>query len=152
MSMMSILLGEYPLIGSAFADAGMILFGLLLFLYGAVFVLTILLKKNPDLYRALIGLLSVLLFLLLGIVSLDLSGVTTSATTGSFASWSSQLSSHRWLIIQLPFLLIVSAITSLLVYGQKIIDRHARTYYLLTFCSILISLLVILLIGFESMI
>ncbi len=150
--MTDILLSQGSLVGSAFADAGMVLFGLLLMVYGAILVLTILIKLKPMLALALAGLLKIQMLILLGIVALDFSGVEKVSTFVPFAELSSALSTHRWLLIQLPFILLLCATITLLVYQDRIVERHARSYYILTILSIYLSFATILLIGFESMI
>lgn len=149
--MSTVLLPDDSLVASAFSDAGLILFGLVLLLFGAVLVLTVLLKQKPELVSTLVCLLCVEFLLLFGIVAMDLSGVGTVSVLGPFADLSALLSTHRWLIIQLPFILLASAIITLLTYGKTIVDRYARSYYLLSLISIWLSFGSIILIGFESM-
>lgn len=150
--MSDILLTDNSLIGSALSDAGLILFGVLLLLYGAIITLTFLLKMKPELFLTLAGLLKIQILLLLGIVALDLSGVEPISASASFPELSAALATHRWLIIQLPFILLLTSVITLLVYRERIVERHARHYYLATMFSILLSFATILLIGFESMI
>ncbi len=150
--MSSILLGDQPFVQLVFLDAGIMLFGLLMCLYGGSLTVTLLLKRQPGLYRVLVVLLTIQLFLLLGIIALDLGGVTTTSTYGAFESLSSALSTHRWLIIQLPVFLMCSSIISLLVFGEKLADRHSTHYRWMTMSSIWIAFFVIVLIGLESMI
>ena len=149
--MSSILLGDQTFLQLVFLNAGILLFGLLIFLYGASLTLTLLLKRQPDLYRVLSGVLMIQLFLLIGVVMLDLFGVTSSSTYGEFASLSLAFSTHRWLLIQLPFLLLTSSIISLLVFREKLSDRPSTSYRWLTIGSVWFSAFFILLIGLESM-
>ncbi len=149
--MSNVLLPDDSLVNSAFSDAGLILFGLMLLLFGAILVLTLLLKHKPELVHTLVCLLCIEFLLLFGIVSMDLSGVGTISVLGPFAELSALLSTHRWLIIQLPFILLLSSVITLLTYGKNIVDHHARTFYLATMISIWLSFGSILLIGFESM-
>ncbi len=149
--MSDVLLPDDSLVSAAFSDAGMLLFGLMLLLFGAVLVLTLLLKHKPELVHALVCLLCIEVLVLLGIVGMDLSGVKTLNVLGPFAELSELLSTHRWLIVQLPFILLVSSIITLLTYGKTIVDRHARTYYLAVMISIWLSFGSMILIGFESM-
>lgn len=146
-----ILLPDGSIVASAFFDAGLILFGLVLLLFGAILVLALLIKHKPELVYTLVCLLCVQVLLLLGIVAIDLSGVGTVSVLGQFADLSELLSTHRWLIIQLPFILLLSSIITLMTYGKTIVDRHARTFYLATMISIWLSFGSIILIGFESM-
>ena len=150
--MSEILLADNSLVGSAFSDGGMVLFGIVLFLFGAILTLTILIKRHPNLFLALAGLLKVQLLLLLGIVVLDLSNASSASTTASLADLSAVLATHRFLIVQLPFLLLACAAVTLAVYRERIAEQHAHQYYLLTTISIWVSFAVLLLIGFESMV
>ncbi|MBI5370187.1 hypothetical protein HZA85_03305 [Candidatus Uhrbacteria bacterium] len=149
--MTDVFLGDGSLVGAAFSDAGLVLFGVLLFLYGAVMTTTIQLKSKPTLFRPLVVLLSIQFMLLLGIVAIDLSGIETLRVLGPFAQLSELLSTHRWLIIQLPFILIAVSIISLMTYGERLVEKHAQTYFISTMVSIWLSFAVIVLIGFESM-
>lgn len=150
--MSDILLGDNSLIGSAFSDAGLVLFGVSLLLFGAILTLTILLKRNPSLSLPLAGLLKVQLLLLLGIVVLDLWGGRVTATTAELSDLSSVLAAHRYLLIQLPFLLLIVAATTLFVYGEKIVERHAKHYFAACLVSIWLAFGTIVLIGVESMV
>lgn len=150
--MNEVLLADVSLVGSAFSDAGLVLFGVSLLLFGAILTLTILLKHNPSLSLPLAGLIKVQLLLLLGIVVLDLWGGRVAATTAELSDLSSALAAHRYLIIQLPFLLLVAAASTLFVYGEKIVERHAKHYYAASLLSIWLSFATILLIGIESMV
>lgn len=150
--MNEVLLADVSLVGSAFSDAGLVLFGVSLLLFGAILTLTVLLKRNPSLSLPLAGLIKVQLLLLLGIVVLDLWGGRVAATTAELSDLSSALAAHRYLIIQLPFLLLVAAASTLFVYGEKIVERHAKHYFAACVVSIWLSFATILLIGIESMV
>lgn len=150
--MSDILLGDNALVGFAFLDAGLVLFGVSLLLFGAMLTLSILLKRNPSLALVLAGLVKIQLLLLLGIVVLDLWGGRPSATIAGLSDFSSSLAEHRYLIIQLPFLLLSASATTLFVYGEKIVERHAKHYFVASVISIWLSFAIILLIGFESMV
>ncbi|MBI2475079.1 hypothetical protein HYV69_01505 [Candidatus Uhrbacteria bacterium] len=134
-----------------FSDSSVVLFGATLFVFGAILCLTLLLKQNPKPVRTLIVLLIILFFLLLGMVSLDLFGRRTVYAFENYASFSELLSTHRLLIIQLPFVLIVSSIVTLIVYGEKIANDHAKEYRYAIIASVWITFLTFLLIGLESM-
>lgn len=149
--MSSVFLPNGSLVNSAVSDAGLILFGIMLLLYGAILALTVILKKKSESVHTLVCLLCVEFLLLLGIVAIDLSGITTLNVLGPFARLSELLSTHRYLLIQLPFILIATSIITLLTYGKTIVDHHARTYYLAATISIWLSFGSIVLIGFESM-
>lgn len=72
--MQTVLLGNSTAIQSALNDSGLVLFGLLLVAFGASFVLVMLLKKLPKLFEILLGVLVLILFLLVGIITIDLYG------------------------------------------------------------------------------
>jgi len=134
-----------------FSDASVVLFGAVLFVFGATLCLTILLKQKPELVRALIVLLVILFLFLLGMVSLDLFGSREVYALGEYSNFSEILSTHRLLIIQLPFVLLASAIITLVVYGKKIVDDHAKEYRYAIIAAVWISFFTFLLIGLESM-
>jgi len=134
-----------------FSDASVVLFGAVLLVFGATLCLTILLKQKPELVRALIVLLVILFLLLLGMVSLDLFGGRSVYALGEYSNFSELLSTHRLLIIQLPFVLLASAIITLIVYAKKIADDHAKEYRYATVAAVWISFFTFLLIGLESM-
>lgn len=149
--MSDILLGENSQKIFAFVDAGQVLFGISLFLFGTILTLTLLLKRCPTVAHALAGLIKIQIFLLLGIIALDLWVGRAIATTWEIVDLSSSLATHRYLIIQLPFLLLLTASTTLFVYGEKIVERHAKHYLTACLISIWLSFAAIILIGFESM-
>jgi hypothetical protein len=128
------------------------LFGASLFLFGAGLCLSLILKQKPQFFDELAALLVVIFLLLVAMMSLDLFGARSAFTIGSFSDFSALLSTHRLLIIQLPFVLLASAIITLYVYGEKIVDDHAKDYRYATMVSIWSSFFIFLLIGFESMI
>jgi len=141
----------FDLAGLLFSDASVVLFGAVLLVFGATLCLTLLLKQKPELVRVLIVLLVILFFLLLGMVSLDLFGERNVYALGEYSNFSELLSTHRLLIIQLPFVLLASAIITLVVYGKKIADDHAKEYRYATVAAVWISFFTFLLIGLESM-
>ena len=141
----------FDLAGLLFSDSSVVLFGATLFIFGAILCLTFLLKQKPELVRVLIVLLVILFLLLLGMVSLDLFGERNVYALGEYSNFSELLSTHRLLIIQLPFVLLASAIITLVVYGKKIADDHAKEYCYATVAAVWISFFTFLLIGLESM-
>jgi len=141
----------FDLAGLLFSDASVVLFGAVLLVFGATLCLTLLLKQKPELVRVLIVLLVILFLLLLGMVSLDLFGERNVYALGEYSNFSELLSTHRLLIIQLPFVLLASAIITLVVYGKKIADDHAKEYRYATVAAVWISFFTFLLIGLESM-
>lgn len=149
--MLNGLVPDGSLIQAAFSDVGLVLFGMVLLVFGAILVFSFFLKQNPDWYLILTALLCMEFILLLGVVSLDLAGAGTISVVESFADLSELLSTHRWLVMQLPFILLATAIINLLTFGKTIVDRHAQIYYFATLISIWLSFASLLLIGFESM-
>ena len=143
---------DSSLMGAILPDAGIILLGILLFLFGVILVLSLLLNSHPQLYRALTGGIIGLIFVLLCIVAIDLSGVRTLFVLDEFAKLSELLSSHRYLLIQLPFILLTTAVILLLVYGEKLADKHAVIYKQSVAFSLWFSFASIILIALESMV
>jgi hypothetical protein len=141
----------FEVAGLLFSDASVVLFGTVLLVFGAILCLSILIKQKPELVRAFIVLLIILFLLLLGIVSLDLFGSREVYAFGEYSNFSELLSTHRLLIIQLPFVLLASAIITLVVYGKKIEDDHAKEYRYAIIASVWTTFLTFLLIGLESM-
>ncbi|MBM5789954.1 hypothetical protein FJZ23_02615 [Candidatus Parcubacteria bacterium] len=149
--MSPLLLAEESLIGWALADAGLVLFGVTLLFVGATLTLTILLRRDPKLVWPLVGLLTIQIMLLIGMIVLDVWGAREMATLGAVSDLSTALATHRYLLIQLPFLLMVVAETTLIVYGEQIVERHARPYYLATILSVWLAFAALVAIGMESM-
>jgi len=150
--MQAVFFTEGSLIKAILPDAGIILIGLLLFLFGVVLVLSLLLKSNPKLFPALIAGSVGILLLLLSIVIIDLSGDRTVSVLGEFTDLSELLASHRYLLIQLPFILLSTAVVILFVYGKNIADKHASIYRRSVTVSLWLSFACVLLIALESMI
>lgn len=131
---------------------GQILFALTILLFGSAFTLSLLIGSRAQVVRPLIGVLFVILFLLLGTVAIEFSAAATpSYTFGDFASLSEALSTHRWLLLQLPIILTTTALLVLFVYREKIADRHARLYRSVVLLSISVSFASLIAIIFESM-
>src|SRR3989339_394576 len=134
----------------ALSNSGLILFGALLIVYGLVLGLVFVLHSNHHIYRTVVGGFAVILLLLLGILALDFSGASGSYFTfDETRELSELLSTHRWLIIQLPILLTISSIGILLTYRERISDAHAKEYRFIVQYSTCISLFTILLIALE---
>lgn len=152
----------YPCMDSVFATTvdviqwvspGNVLFVATLVLFGSAFTLSFLIGSKPSVVKPLTGCLLVILFLLLGTVAIEFSAAATpSYTFGEFASLSEALSTHRWLIFQLPILLVLMNLMILHVYGERIAERHAVPYRVAVILSIAISFAALLAIGLESMI
>ncbi|MFA4845358.1 MAG: hypothetical protein WC654_02260 [Patescibacteria group bacterium] len=132
---------------------GMILFTATLILFASAITLCLLIGAKPSVAKPLTGVLLIILFLLLGTVALEFSAAATpSYTFGEFASLSEALSTHRWLLFQLPILLTIVSLMILNVYGERIADRHAVLYRTALTVSTAISFAALLAIAFESMI
>lgn len=135
-----------------FIHPGQILFGLTVLLFGSAFTLSLLMGSRVQVVRPLIGVLFSILFLLLGTVAIEFSAAATpSYTFGDFASLSEALSTHRWLLFQLPIVLTMTSLLVLFVYQEKIGDRHARLYRGVVMLSIAVSFASLVAIIFESM-
>jgi hypothetical protein len=131
---------------------GQLLFALTVLLFGSAFTLSFLIGSRAQVVKPLIGVLFIILFLLLGTVAIEFSAAATpSYTFGDFASLSEALSTHRWLLFQLPIILTATALMILFVYREKIADRHARMYRSVVLLSIAVSFASLLTIIFESM-
>ncbi len=135
-----------------FIHPGQILFGLTVLLFGSAFTLSFLMAAKIHVVRPLMGVLFVILFLLLGTVAIEFSAAATpSYTFGDFASLSEALSTHRWLLFQLPIVLTMTSLLVLFVYREKIADPHARFYRSVVMLSIAVSFASLIAIIFESM-
>lgn len=134
-----------------FSDASVVLFGATLLLFGAALTISVLLKQNSKLFDKLASLLIVIFLLFLGMMALDLFAAREAFTFDIYKDFSASLATHRLLIIQLPFVLLASAIITLYVYGEKVADNHAREYRFAILVSVWTSFLIFILIGFESM-
>lgn len=135
-----------------FSDLSVVLFGATMLIFGTALTLSLLLRQNPKLYDKLAAALVIIFILLLGMITLDLFGAREVFTFESYKDFSASLATHRLLIIQLPFVLLASSIITLYVYGEKIVDNHAREYRYAAMASIWISFLIFILIGFESLV
>ncbi len=132
---------------------GMVLFVTTLVVFGSVFTLSFLIGSKPSVVKPLTGGLLILLFLMLGMVAIEFSAAATpSYTFGEFASLSEALSTHRWLLFQLPILLTMTSLMILHVYGEKIADRHATPYRVAVILSMALSFASLIAIAFESMV
>ena len=130
---------------------GQVLFGLCVLLFGSAFTLSLLIGSGAHIVRPLMAVLCIILFLLLGTVAIEFSAAATpSYTFGDFASLSEALSTHRWLLFQLPMILTTTALLILCVYKDKIADRHAAIYRVVVMTSIALSFASLIAIMFES--
>lgn len=131
---------------------GQVLFGLAVLFYGSAFTLAFVLPRNRSVVKPLTGILFLVLFFLLGTVAIEFSSAATpSYTHGTFASLSEALSTHRWLLFQLPILLTITSLFVLLTYGETLINKHARVYRTAFLVCVSVSFASLLMILFESM-
>ncbi|HAU66432.1 TPA: hypothetical protein DCW61_03740 [Candidatus Uhrbacteria bacterium] len=131
---------------------GQLLFALVVLLFGSAFTLSFLIGSKTEVVKPLIAVLFVILFLLLGTLAIEFSAAQTpSYTYGAFASLSEALSTHRWLLFQLPLVLTMSSLFILMVYQERIKEKHAFVYRGTVLFSIGISFASVVVIIFESM-
>ncbi len=150
--MTGLLLTENNLLSALIKQPEMILFGLVLILFGAAVTQVFLLKVHPHISSWLVATLSVIFVALIGVLAFDLSGTGGNLyTLESISNLSELMSTHRWLLIQLPLVLIPTSIITLLVYKEKINDKHAVEYRRAVMVSVLVSFVTLIVIGFESM-
>lgn len=150
--MPAVFFADHPLISIFLSEPGVLLFGVLLIVFGITLTLLAVMRRDPKLVPWLACALTILFFVLLGIVCLDLFGGSGAVSTvDSFVSISSLLSTHRWLLMQVPLLLLGTSAVIVLVYGKELLSSHAKEYRLIVTGSVFISFLTILLIGFESL-
>jgi hypothetical protein len=134
-------------------DPGVILFGALFVLFGAAMTLVFLLKERAALTWPLLSILCIIECALMGILTLEFAGgSSTFYTLGSTAQLSELFLTHRWLLFQLPILLVASSIIILLVYRERFGEAHATSYRGFVIISVLTSFFTLLLIGLESLI
>lgn len=150
--MSGLLLTDNNLLSTLIQQPGMLLFGLILILFGSAITQVFLLKNHSHISSPLIVVLSIILVAILGILVFDLSGTGGRLyTLGSISEISELMSTHRWLLIQVPLLLLPVSIINLLVYKEKISDKHANEYRNAVIVSVLVSFLTLVIIGLESM-
>lgn len=132
---------------------GALLFALTVLLFGSAFTLCFLIGSKTSVIRPLIGVLYVILFLMFGNIAIEFStAATPSYAFGEFASLSEALSTHRWLLFQLPILLTITSLVILSVYREEIAQRHATQYRTAVLISTTLSFAALLAIAFESLI
>ncbi len=150
--MQGVLLTEGSTISIALSDAGLVLFGVLLVLYGVAVGMTFVIRHAKESWGMLSGIYFLILAVLVGIVMLDLSGASGALyTIQSIEHLSELLSTHRWLLIQVPVLLALSSLIVLLTYRSNIAESHAKTYRMFLQIAVLFGFASVILIGFESM-
>jgi hypothetical protein len=132
-------------------DAESLLFGAALILFGSAFTLSTIMSKRTHVVRGLEVVLLFILFVLAGALAIEFSGAAGPAYTfGEFAELSELLSTHRWLLFQLPVLLTIMSLIVLVVYRDHVVEKHARMYRLVVSVSIAVSFACMLMIAFES--
>ena len=147
------ILTNHSVLSLALSNSGLILFGALLILFGIAIGLMFIIRSDSRFYKVLTLNYFVILFLFIGIIVLDLAGASGSFYTFSETRELSEiLSTHRWLMIQLPVVLTFVSIVILLTYRDRISDSHARQYRQVVQVSTCVSFLSVLLIALESMI
>ncbi len=147
-----ILLTANSSVAIALLDGGVILFGALLVLFGSAIPLSFLLKEKQNVAAPLIGILSIILALLIGIIAYDFAGAGTVYTVEEIAKLSELLSTHRWILFQLPFFLVLTSLIVLLIYREKIREAHAKYYRSAIVFSVCAAFGAIIMIGFESLV
>ncbi len=150
--MSGLILTDNNLLSALLQQPGLLLFGLVLILFGAAITQVFLLKNNPKVSTPLVYILLIIFVALLGILAFDLTGTAGRLYTfESISSLSELMSTHRWLLIQVPLILLPTSIITLLVYKERINDSHAVEYRATVIISVLVSFLTMVLIGAESM-
>ena len=150
--MQGVLLTEQSTIGLALTDGGLILFGLLLVLYGFSLAVVFLLRQAKQSWGTLAATQVLTLCVLGGILALDLSGASGALyTIQSIEHLSELLSTHRWLLIQVPVLLLLASLIVLVTYREHIANAYATRYRVFLQIATVFGFASVLLIGFESM-
>ncbi len=142
--------GTNPLLLANLLDPGMILFGVMLLFFGAAILCVFLLKSVPDIAYPLAAILIVILLALAGHVVLNLFLPTQHFAPESLSAALLLFLAHRWMMLALAKLLLFTSVVILLVYGPRIAQPHARTYYGVVMFSVLLSFIVLLISAFES--
>ena len=151
--MFTVLLTAQTTLAVQLLDPGVILFGFLLALFSSALTLTFLLKDKRSLYAPLMMILIVIEFLFVVIIFLDFANVSKiSYSFEEVRGLSDLFATHRLLLFQLPVLLITTAIATLLVYRENILEKQSHYYYSTLILSVVISFVCIVVIAFESLI
>ncbi len=151
--MQGLLLTTQPLLRVFLLEPGALLFGLLLILMTASFVLVFTLKKQPALVYPFLGVMFLFFLTLLGILSVDLVGTVTRVyVTESNAAMSEVFSTHRWLLMQIPILLSFVTLVLGWICRDELPEKHSREYLIAMQFCVTVSFLIVLLIGLESLI
>jgi hypothetical protein len=122
-------------------------------MFVCAFTLSFLLGSRVAVSKPLIFILFAILILMISTILIEFgTSATPFYTFGEFASFSEALSTHRWLLFQLPVLLTITNLVILLVYRQHISEPHAFLYKSAVTISIAMSFAAMLSIAVESMI
>lgn len=133
-------------------DLGQVLFGVLLMCFAAAVTLTAILRRATFLYQPLLVALLVIEAIFIALFTLDIFGYTnTYYLFESMTELSEVLMIHRWLLFQLPLLLVANAFFILLAYKERLFEKHARSYRIVFYLSILCAFVATLSIAIESM-
>ena len=136
---------------SSLIDPASVLFGATFIFYGSALTLSFLLSAKPEVVRILTGVLMVILFLLFGTLAIEFSSAASpSYVLERSADISALLSTHRWLLFQLPIMLTLIALVILSVYQEKIVDRHAVVYRASVIVCVCVSFASLIIIGLEG--
>ncbi len=129
-----------------------ILFGLLLVLFSIATTLVFVLQQKASHISALLSILSLILACLIGVLAFDFSGnVGRLYVDDTMSELSLLFSTHRWILMQIPLILVTMSMAILLAYGKDILEKHALVYLRITQTGITVSFFTLLLIGLESL-
>lgn len=129
-----------------------VLLGLALLLFTSAFTLSLFIGSKAQVVRPIMGLLLIVVFLLFGVVAIEFGGAgVPSYTTSALREFSAVIATHRWLIFQLPIILLMSTLIVLSVYGESLAKGHARSYRLTVQLMMAVSFASLFMVMFESM-
>ncbi len=148
--MFGVLLSTNPVILLNLLDPGAFLFGIVFMAFSASVPILFLLPRQPSLTKALFVLLTCIEVALLVVLALDFSSIPSVSSVDEFRSLSIMLANHRWLLFEVPLLLLAVAIITLAVYGRRIVESHAHHYRQTVVLSVLVSFVAVILIALEA--
>ena len=135
------------------SDPGAPSFGAALVLFGSAITLACLLRRVPSAAMPLFGVLVVIEFLFLGMFVMDVAVAGSApASFSAVTSFQELFATHRWILFQLPVLLIGTASVILAVYRERIAERHASEACSIVLVSVWASFAAVLAILFEALI
>ncbi len=144
------MIGTNPLFLANLFDPGMVLFGVLLVLYGATLTVVFLLRRVPKLVFLLGALTLVLLMVLDGHVLLNLLLPSTHLVDGAVTRITYALLEHRWFLLELSGMLLLTGAIISFVYGPRLVQTHARHFYTIVVFSVFVSFVALLTSVLES--